>query len=125
MVLVLCSSISNNHCQVQHSWPGCINKYQPVCDLNKNKIQNSDSNKYFFCLEEVNEKKKELHFCFFFSGLYCMPSEGVKLTKREGLLTTDEILRLAKLFVDEGVNKIRLTGGEPTVRKDFLDIVGK
>lgn len=54
-----------------------------------------------------------------------MPSEGVKLTKREGLLTTDEILRLAKLFVDEGVNKIRLTGGEPTVRKDFLDIVGK
>jgi len=54
-----------------------------------------------------------------------MPSEGVKLTARDRLLTTDEIIQLAELFVASGVDKIRLTGGEPTVRKDLVDIVGK
>lgn len=54
---------------------------------------------------------------------YCMPEEGVTLTKSQQLLTTEEILRLAKIFVQEGVTKIRLTGGEPTVRKDLADIV--
>ncbi|XP_018576118.1 molybdenum cofactor biosynthesis protein 1 isoform X2 [Anoplophora glabripennis] len=52
-----------------------------------------------------------------------MPAEGVKLTEKEKLLTTDEILKIANLFVQEGVNKIRLTGGEPTVRKDIVDII--
>ncbi|KAL1914658.1 uncharacterized protein VTP21DRAFT_8069 [Calcarisporiella thermophila] len=55
--------------------------------------------------------------------VYCMPAEGVDLTPSEKLLTIDEILRLARLFVSEGVTKIRLTGGEPTVRKDIIDIV--
>ncbi|XP_026667794.1 molybdenum cofactor biosynthesis protein 1 isoform X1 [Ceratina calcarata] len=55
--------------------------------------------------------------------LYCMPAEGVKLTKNEGILKTDEIIKIADLFVKEGVNKIRLTGGEPTVRKDIVDII--
>ncbi|KAL6265283.1 hypothetical protein P5V15_002063 [Pogonomyrmex californicus] len=54
---------------------------------------------------------------------YCMPAEGVKLTKKEGILKTDEIIQIADLFVKEGVRKIRLTGGEPTVRKDIIDIV--
>ncbi|KAK3926067.1 Molybdenum cofactor biosynthesis protein 1 [Frankliniella fusca] len=56
---------------------------------------------------------------------YCMPGDGVSLTPRENLLTTDEIIHLAKLFVKQGVDKIRLTGGEPTVRKDIVDIVGR
>ncbi|XP_033356136.1 molybdenum cofactor biosynthesis protein 1 isoform X2 [Bombus vosnesenskii] len=55
--------------------------------------------------------------------LYCMPAEGVKLTKNDGILKTDEIIKIAELFVNEGVNKIRLTGGEPTVRKDIVDII--
>lgn len=46
---------------------------------------------------------------------YCMPENGVELTPNEQLLTTEEILRIAKLFVEAGVDKIRLTGGEPTV----------
>ncbi|XP_014239920.1 molybdenum cofactor biosynthesis protein 1 isoform X2 [Cimex lectularius] len=54
---------------------------------------------------------------------YCMPEEGVKLTKKLKLLTTDEILRLAELFVKQGVTKIRLTGGEPTVHKDLITII--
>ncbi|XP_026163671.1 molybdenum cofactor biosynthesis protein 1 isoform X2 [Mastacembelus armatus] len=54
---------------------------------------------------------------------YCMPEEGVKLTPRNQLLTTSEIMTLARLFVQEGVDKIRLTGGEPLIRPDVLDII--
>ncbi|GBG83060.1 hypothetical protein CBR_g36677 [Chara braunii] len=53
---------------------------------------------------------------------YCMPEEGVELTPSPELLTTEEIVRLASIFVDAGVNKIRLTGGEPTIRKDLEEI---
>lgn len=52
-----------------------------------------------------------------------MPEEGVHLTQNGNLLTTPEILKLASLFVSQGVTKIKLTGGEPTIRKDLLDIV--
>ncbi|KAI8981502.1 hypothetical protein BDB01DRAFT_843546 [Pilobolus umbonatus] len=54
---------------------------------------------------------------------YCMPEEGVTLTSAEKLLRSGEIIRLASLFVSQGVTKIRLTGGEPTVRSDIIDIV--
>lgn len=53
-----------------------------------------------------------------------MPQEGVKLSPRSQLLTTEELLTLARLFVQEGVNKIRLTGGEPLIRPDVLHIIG-
>lgn len=56
---------------------------------------------------------------------YCMPEEGVPLTPKGDLLTTDEILTLARLFVKEGVDKIRLTGGEPLIRPDVVDIVAQ
>uniref|UniRef100_A0AAY4AID9 Molybdenum cofactor biosynthesis protein 1 n=2 Tax=Denticeps clupeoides TaxID=299321 RepID=A0AAY4AID9_9TELE len=56
---------------------------------------------------------------------YCMPEEGVKLTPRSQLLTTKEVLTLARLFVQEGVDKIRLTGGEPLIRPDVLDIIAE
>ncbi len=54
-----------------------------------------------------------------------MPSEGVELSPKESILTDDEILRLSDLFVRSGVTKIRLTGGEPTVRKGIVDLVCK
>lgn len=54
-----------------------------------------------------------------------MPADGIKLTESAKLLTTPEIIKLARLFANEGVNKIRLTGGEPTIRKDLVDIIGK
>lgn len=57
-------------------------------------------------------------------GTYCMPAEGVDLSPKDDILTTPEIIRLARLFVQEGVTKIRLTGGEPTVRKDINELVG-
>jgi hypothetical protein len=58
------------------------------------------------------------------TGTYCMPSTGVPLLPPSHLLTTPEIERVARLFVANGVSKIRLTGGEPTVRKDLLEVVG-
>uniref|UniRef100_A0ABM5FQA0 Molybdenum cofactor biosynthesis protein 1 isoform X1 n=1 Tax=Pogona vitticeps TaxID=103695 RepID=A0ABM5FQA0_9SAUR len=56
---------------------------------------------------------------------YCMPEEGVQLTPKSELLTTQEVITLAKLFVQEGVDKIRLTGGEPLIRPDVVDIIAE
>jgi cyclic pyranopterin phosphate synthase len=52
-----------------------------------------------------------------------MPEEGVPLSPQKQLLTTPEIVALAQLFVSQGVTKIRLTGGEPTVRHDILPLM--
>ncbi|KAL3815025.1 hypothetical protein ACJIZ3_016293 [Penstemon smallii] len=54
--------------------------------------------------------------------MYCMPAEGVDLTPNPQLLSLNEIVRLANLFVSSGVTKIRLTGGEPTIRRDIEEI---
>jgi cyclic pyranopterin phosphate synthase len=52
-----------------------------------------------------------------------MPAEGIKLTPKQHIMTADEIVHIAQTFVNLGVNKIRLTGGEPLVRKDAKDII--
>ena len=54
---------------------------------------------------------------------YCMPEEGVPLSPPSHLLTTSEISYLSALFVSQGVTKIRLTGGEPTIRKDIVPLM--
>ena len=54
-----------------------------------------------------------------------MPEEGVPLTPTPQLLTAGEIASLAQLFASQGVDKIRLTGGEPLLRKDLKEIVGR
>ncbi|NNF19920.1 MAG: GTP 3',8-cyclase MoaA [Flavobacteriaceae bacterium] len=51
---------------------------------------------------------------------YCMPSEGIQFAKKEQLLTTEELCRVSALMVAEGIDKIRITGGEPFVRKDLM-----
>ncbi len=56
---------------------------------------------------------------------YCMPEEDYHFTPSSQLMQADEIEAIVKTFVQEGVNKIRLTGGEPLVRKDFADILKK
>ncbi|KAH6681765.1 hypothetical protein B0J14DRAFT_577117 [Halenospora varia] len=55
--------------------------------------------------------------------LYCMPEEGVPQSPPRELLTTPEIFLLSSTFVSQGVSKIRLTGGEPTVRRDILPLM--
>jgi molybdenum cofactor biosynthesis protein A len=54
---------------------------------------------------------------------YCMPAEGIALTPRAHLMTAVEIVTIAQTFVKLGVTKIRLTGGEPLVRKDAKTII--
>jgi cyclic pyranopterin phosphate synthase len=54
---------------------------------------------------------------------YCMPEEGLTWLSREEILTYEEIARLARLFVRIGIEEVRLTGGEPTVRADLPDLI--
>lgn len=56
---------------------------------------------------------------------YCMPAEGIPLSPKSHLMSAEEIYEIAKTFVDHGVTKIRLTGGEPLVRKDAPVILEK
>jgi len=50
---------------------------------------------------------------------YCMPEEGIELMEKSSIMTIEEIIQLATTFRDLGVDTIRLTGGEPLVRKNF------
>lgn len=54
---------------------------------------------------------------------YCMPEEDYVFTPASQLMQVNEIETLAKIFVEQGVDKIRLTGGEPLVRKDAAEII--
>ena len=51
---------------------------------------------------------------------YCMPAQGIKIVERQELLSYKEMYRLIRVLTELGVNKVRLTGGEPFVRKDFV-----
>ena len=56
---------------------------------------------------------------------YCMPEEGIKYLPKKELLTFEEIERLVKIVASLGISKIRLTGGEPFVRTDLMDLIRK
>jgi cyclic pyranopterin phosphate synthase len=58
-----------------------------------------------------------------FRCLYCMPALGMKFQPREEHLTDEELLRLIGLFARAGVTKVRLTGGEPTIRPRLVELV--
>jgi len=62
-----------------------------------------------------------------FRCTYCMPKEvfgaDFQFLPRADLLTFEEITRLARIFVDQGVEKVRLTGGEPLVRRDIEKLI--
>lgn len=54
---------------------------------------------------------------------YCMPEEEYQFMPNPKLMQANEIVEIAKIFVANGINKIRLTGGEPLVRKDAAQII--
>jgi GTP 3',8-cyclase len=56
---------------------------------------------------------------------YCMPEEGVKFEPRENILTFEEIERFVKIAVSMGIRKLRLTGGEPLLRKGLPELIRK
>jgi len=57
--------------------------------------------------------------------VYCMPEEGVPFAPAEKILTDDEIVRLVRIAAEMGVRKVRLTGGEPLIRRGFVDLVAR
>ncbi len=54
---------------------------------------------------------------------YCMPEEGIKLRDKANFMTSEEVIDIAKVFVEMGVKKIRLTGGEPLIKKDVAHLL--
>ena len=56
---------------------------------------------------------------------YCMPEEGINYLPKEQLLSYEELLRISDLFAGMGINKIRITGGEPFIRKDLIEFLEK
>jgi cyclic pyranopterin phosphate synthase len=55
--------------------------------------------------------------------VYCMPAEGIDFRPQDELLTDDELLLLVRVAAELGVRKVRLTGGEPTVRPGIVELV--
>jgi cyclic pyranopterin phosphate synthase len=60
-----------------------------------------------------------------FRCVYCMPEEGMRWLNRATLLSLDEIERVARVAVDLGIEEIRLTGGEPTLRPGLPELVAR
>src|SRR5213596_3608850 len=56
---------------------------------------------------------------------YCMPAEGLEWLERADVLSFEEIARLVRVFAAMGVEEIRLTGGEPLVRRDLPELVSQ
>lgn len=54
---------------------------------------------------------------------YCMPAQGIDFVPSEGLLSMDDLKKLGALMVGMGIDKIRITGGEPFVRKDLMELL--
>jgi len=54
---------------------------------------------------------------------YCMPEEGIQLREKSEFMTSEEVIEIAKTFVSLGVKKIRLTGGEPLIKKDAKNLL--
>lgn len=55
--------------------------------------------------------------------VYCMPAEGIELMEPKGILRYEELLRVARIAATNGVSKVRITGGEPLVRKGILEFI--
>jgi len=58
-----------------------------------------------------------------FRCVYCMPKDGVDWMPRSSVLTFEEIVQVVSVFVSLGIRRVRLTGGEPTARRDFPELV--
>jgi cyclic pyranopterin phosphate synthase len=58
-----------------------------------------------------------------FRCTYCMPAEGLEWLRRDEILTFEEIARLTSILASLGVDEVRLTGGEPLVRRDLPELV--
>ncbi|MEK6790721.1 MAG: GTP 3',8-cyclase MoaA [Deltaproteobacteria bacterium] len=56
--------------------------------------------------------------------VYCMPPEGIELARTDEILRYEELLRIARIAAGHGVSKVRITGGEPLIRRGLVDFIG-
>lgn len=54
---------------------------------------------------------------------YCMPEEGIRYVEKESLMSYEEMLRTTRILAGMGIEKVRITGGEPFLRKDMMDFL--
>lgn len=60
-----------------------------------------------------------------FRCIYCMPEEGIQLKDHNEILSLEEFLKIIKISAQLGIKKVRITGGEPLVRRNIVDFIGK
>ena len=60
-----------------------------------------------------------------FRCFYCLPNGEPPLARKDTILTFEEIEKICEIFVSLGIEKIRLTGGEPMLRRDIETLIGK
>ena len=99
--------------QLMHG--GCCARYFSAEADNSNRIIDAHGREHTYLRMSLTERCN-------LRCKYCMPAEGVELSPSSSLMTADQIVTLGKYFVGRGVDKIRLTGGEPLIRKDVVDI---
>lgn len=58
-----------------------------------------------------------------FRCFYCMPKDGLRLIPKEEILSLEEIIRLVKIFSSIGIEHVRITGGEPLLRKGLCNLI--
>lgn len=56
--------------------------------------------------------------------VYCMPEDGIKMLQHDEVLSFEEITEITRVAVSLGINKVRITGGEPLVRKGIVNLIG-
>ncbi len=101
----------------------CCRFRRSVCSLAPPPLWSSASRSFSFIrglLRKTATLRLKLRFHL---DAYCMPEEGVPQSPPPHLLAASEISLLSSLFVSQGVTKIRLTGGEPTVWRDILPLM--
>ncbi|MEE2750984.1 MAG: GTP 3',8-cyclase MoaA [Myxococcota bacterium] len=82
----------------------------------KGSLQDSFGRKHTYLRVSVTDRCN-------FRCTYCMPEEGLEWLDRKELLSYEEIVRLVGLFVKTGISRVRITGGEPTIRRDLPRLV--
>ncbi len=75
------------------------------------------------CLRNINYLRISITDRCNLRCTYCMPKEGLSLLGNDDILRYEEILRVVNVAVEMGITKVRITGGEPLVRRGVVDLV--
>src|SRR5574343_1159029 len=103
------------------STPESLTNFQPLVSANQNLEQGTLIDKYG---RRITYVRLSITDRCDFRCTYCM-AEEMTFLPRDAVMSLEECLRVARVFAELGVNKLRITGGEPLVRKDALWLLGE